>query len=97
MIKSLEPYDKKLSTDTWFYAKRCFLALIDNLAKHMMILRDAFFHEVVTFLEAAEQHGKEVQIVIPTGPHDTNIPAADKNNVSYEARLLKKMFLKLHE
>ena len=33
VIKSLEPYNKKLSTDTWFYAKRCFLALIDNLSK----------------------------------------------------------------
>jgi len=97
VIKSLEPYNKKLSTDTWFYAKRCFLALIDTLAKHMMILRDAFFHEIVTFLEAAEQHGKEIQIVIAAGPQDTNVPPADKNNVSYEARLLKKMFLKLHE
>ena len=53
VIKSLEPYNKKLSPDTWFYAKRCFLALIDTLAKHMMMMRDAFFHELVTFLEAA--------------------------------------------
>ena len=33
VIKSLEPYNKKLGTDTWFYAKRCFLSLIENLAK----------------------------------------------------------------
>lgn len=97
VVKSLEPYNKKLSTDTWFYAKRCFLALIDTLAKHMMMMRDAFFHELVTFLEQAEQHGKDVQVVIPAGPHDTNVPPPDKNNVSYEARLLKKMFLKLRE
>ena len=76
---------------------RCFLALIDTLAKHMMMMRDAFFHELVTFLEAAEQHGKEVQVVIPSGPHDTNVPPPDKNSVSYEARLLKKMLLKLRE
>lgn len=31
--------------------RRCFLALIDTLAKHMMMMRDAFFHELVTFLE----------------------------------------------
>jgi len=97
VIKSLEPYNKKLSTDTWFYAKRCFLALIDTLAKHMMLMRDAFFHEVVTFLEAAEQFGKDVQIVIPTGPDDPNTPPPDKNSVSFEARLLKKMFLRLHQ
>ena len=35
VIKSLEPYNKKLGTDTWFYAKRCFLSLIENLAKHV--------------------------------------------------------------
>lgn len=97
VIKSLEPYNKKLSTDTWFYAKRCFLALIDTLAKHMMMMRDAFFHEVVTFLEAAEEHGKGVVVVIPTGPNDSDVPPPDKNTVSYEARLLKKMFLKLRE
>jgi len=97
VIKSLEPYNKKLSTDTWYYAKRCFLALIDTLAKHMMMLRDAFFHEIVSFMEQAEAHGKDIAVVIAAGPHDTNIPPPDKNNVSYEARLLKKMFLKLRE
>ena len=59
-----------------------------------MMMRDAFFHEVVTFLEAAEEHGKGVVVVIPTGPNDTDVPPPDKNTVSYEARLLKKMFLK---
>ena len=41
VIKSLEPYNKKLGTDTWFYAKRCFLSLIENLAKHMISVRDS--------------------------------------------------------
>ena len=40
MIKSLEPYNKKLGTDTWFYAKRCFLSLAENLSKHMISVRD---------------------------------------------------------
>lgn len=31
IIKSLEPYEKKLGTDTWFYAKRCFLALAEQV------------------------------------------------------------------
>merc|ERR550537_805110 len=68
VIKSLEPYNKKLSTDTWYYAKRCFLALIDTLAKHMMMLRDAFFHEIVSFMEQAEANGKDIQVVIAAGP-----------------------------
>ena len=40
IIRSLEPYNKKLGTDTWFYAKRCFLALIEAMAKHMVVLPD---------------------------------------------------------
>jgi hypothetical protein len=38
IIKSLEPCSEKIETDTWFYAKRCFLALIDNLAKQMIVV-----------------------------------------------------------
>merc|ERR1712193_194762 len=63
-IKSLEPYNKKLGTDTWFYAKRCFLSLIENLAKHMMVLPDASFNEVLNFLDAVEVHGKSIKTTI---------------------------------
>ena len=38
-MKSLEPYEKKLGTDTWYYAKRCFLGLAETLAKHMLMLK----------------------------------------------------------
>lgn len=34
VIKSFHPIEKKLNTDTWFYAKRCFLAVIEHLSKH---------------------------------------------------------------
>ena len=54
VIKSLEPYQKKLGTDTWFYAKRCFLSLIENMSKHMIMLRDATLQESVQFLEHCE-------------------------------------------
>lgn len=53
-MKSLEPFDKKLGTDTWYYTKRCFLSLIENLAKHMIVLRDAVIQECVAFLENCE-------------------------------------------
>jgi tetratricopeptide repeat protein 30 len=54
VIKSLEPYNKKLSTDTWFYAKKCFLALIETLAKHMIIMKDTSISEMLDFLDAAD-------------------------------------------
>ena len=50
VMKSLEPYAVKLHTDTWFYAKRCFLALSEALAKHMIVLKDATFHEILARL-----------------------------------------------
>ena len=37
----MEPYSKKLGMDTWHYAKRCFLGLIENLAKHMIMVSAA--------------------------------------------------------
>lgn len=92
VIKSLEPYSKKLGTDTWYYAKRCFLSLIETLAKHMLVLPDASFNEILNFLDAVEVHGKNIKTVID--PLEESDP---KKTVQYEAKLLKRMFLKLRE
>lgn len=92
VIKSLEPYSKKLGTDTWFYAKRCFLNLIETLAKHMLVLPDSSYNEILNFLDAVELHGKNIKTIIdPLEEHD------DKKTVAFEAKLLKRMFLKLRE
>ena len=91
-MKSLEPFQKKLGTDTWFYAKRCFLSLIETLAKHMLVLPDSSFNEILNFLDAVEVHGKNIKTVIdPLEEHDP------KKTVTYEAKLLKMMFLRLRE
>ena len=47
IIKSLEPYDKKIGVDTWFYAKRCMLALAETLAKNMLVLNDEVFDDII--------------------------------------------------
>lgn len=90
IIKSLEPYDKKLETDTWYYAKRCFLSLIENLAKHMIILKDSSFTEIMAFLHEAEKHGKDIRVSFSDGKHQSR-------TIASEARMLKKMFLKLRD
>lgn len=95
IMKSLEPYDKKLGTDTWYYAKRCFLALAETLSKHMLILQDVTMHEILNFLNAADTHGKGIMTVIATGPDSEVDPS--KHNVSYEARIMKRIFLKLRD
>mmetsp|Transcript_23212 Transcript_23212/g.68402 ORF Transcript_23212/g.68402 Transcript_23212/m.68402 type:complete len:677 (-) Transcript_23212:459-2489(-) len=95
VMKSLEPYQKKLGLDTWFYAKRCFLALAETLAKHMIMLKDGTFKEILAFLDAMDAQGRTV----PTKVQDHPDRPVDKNrhNVSYEARILKKMYLKLRD
>lgn len=53
-MKSLEPFNKKLGTDTWYYTKRCFLSMIENLAKQLIILKDPVIEECIAFFESCE-------------------------------------------
>ncbi|KAA0705771.1 Tetratricopeptide repeat protein 30A [Triplophysa tibetana] len=91
VIKSLEPYNKKLGTDTWFYAKRCFLSLLENMAKHMIMLRDSVVQECIQFLEHCELYGKDVPAIIEQ-PLDEDRMHIGKNTVTYESRLIKALF-----
>jgi tetratricopeptide repeat protein 30 len=90
--KSLEPFNKKLGTDTWFYAKRCMLSLIETMSKHMLVLPDASFNELLNFLDAVEIHGKNVKTVI-----DPLEESNDTKTAAYEAKLIKRILLKLRE
>ena len=95
IIKSLEPYNRKIMTDTWYYAKRCFLALATTLAKHMIMLKDSTFQDILTFFDNADLHGKAIPAFISPDPsRQDNSP---RNTVRYEARLMKKLFLKLKD
>ncbi|XP_062875089.1 intraflagellar transport protein 70A [Trichomycterus rosablanca] len=91
VIKSLEPYNKKLGTDTWFYIKRCFLSLLENMAKHMIMLRDIVVQDCIQFLEHCELYGKDVPAVIEQ-PLEEERAHIGKNTVTYEARMLKALF-----
>ncbi|CAG9766235.1 unnamed protein product [Ceutorhynchus assimilis] len=97
VMKSLEPYNKKLGTDTWFYTKRCFLSLIENLAKHMIVLRDSVIQECIQFLESCELHGKSVRTIAYATITEENETPNGKETVSYEARKLKHLLLKLED
>ncbi|XP_044264063.1 tetratricopeptide repeat protein 30A isoform X1 [Tribolium madens] len=94
VMKSLEPY-RKLGTDTWYYTKRCFLSLIENVAKHMIVLRDSVIQECISFLETCELHGKTIRTTAyPTLSDENEIPNG-KETVAYEARKIKCLLLKL--
>lgn len=141
ILKSLEPLDRKLGTDTWYYAKRCFVALAEMLAKHMISLKDSVFDDILAFLEEADRAGKNIQTVITQGSTtatlsgpasaamamgaaaaasaaagvgsaagdtsalggtgagalNTTLSPSPTRTVSYEARLLRKMYLHLKD
>ncbi|XP_060696350.1 intraflagellar transport protein 70A isoform X2 [Hemiscyllium ocellatum] len=94
VIKSLEPYNKKLGTDTWYYAKRCFLSLLENMAKHMIMLRDTVIQECIQFLEHCEIYGKNVLAVIEQPLEEQKLHSG-KNTVTYQARLLKSLIYEI--
>lgn len=49
--------------DTWYYAKRCFCALIETMSKHILIVKDTSISEILDFLDAADQYGKTIRTV----------------------------------
>ena len=90
IVKSLEPFQKKLGTDTWLYAKRWLMSLTETLAKHMLVLVGLSYNENLSFLDAIEIHGKSVKIVIE--PLEESI---DKKTAGYETKFIKSSFLNL--
>jgi tetratricopeptide repeat protein 30 len=97
IIKALDPYDKKLHSDTWYYAKRCFLSLAENMAKHMLILKDSSMEEIIDFLNKAEIAGANIVTVIGPQVELECTDSTTPNTVAFEARQLKQLFLKLSD
>mmetsp|Transcript_36135 Transcript_36135/g.115695 ORF Transcript_36135/g.115695 Transcript_36135/m.115695 type:complete len:353 (+) Transcript_36135:1172-2230(+) len=98
VIKSLEPLEKKLGADTWYYAKRCFLAAAEMVSKHMLILKDSSVDDILAFLNECETHGAKVLTVItPTVDPDGKHPAKPPATVTQDARNLKLIFLKIRD
>jgi tetratricopeptide repeat protein 30 len=100
IIKSLDPYEKKLHTDTWYYAKRCFLSLAEMLAKNMLIIKDSAMTEILDFFDKAEAAGQNVMTSI--GPqvdfgNGENYVDQSTHNVAFEARQLKALYLQFCE
>lgn len=95
VIKSLEPFNKKLGSQTWFYAKRCFCYLIEHMAKQMIVIQDSVAEDLIDFLEAAEVHGRTIQTVEENPLEQKEAFDEGRTTVTYEARLLKDLLLRL--
>jgi tetratricopeptide repeat protein 30 len=104
VVKSLEPYSAKLSTDTWFYAKRCLLSLMDGLAKHMIPFKGESWDEVLGFLKEAEKVGRSIPASFAGGAAAAGVAASlssgrgsDGATVASEARMLRALLLKMKQ
>lgn len=90
IIRSFEPIGKKLCTDTWYYAKRCLLSLLERLSKFMLIVEDKTLVDIIQFLKECEKSGKSIKTFIdPKSKEDL------RNNVTYEAKILRILFMKM--
>jgi hypothetical protein len=57
-------------------------------------------HEILTFLDAADQHGAKIPTVIAPSVVIEGQPGSEDqttHNVAFEARQIKQLFLKLRE
>jgi len=54
VIRSLSPPQQKLAASTWNYAKRCFLSVIENLAKRLIVMKDDDVKLFLIFLKECE-------------------------------------------
>lgn len=92
-----------MGTDTWHYAKRCFVALFETLSKHMLILKDSVYTEILEFFDTCEMYGRNIPVVVDPFNNDSansryeNSLEELSNSVSSEARYLKGLYLKLYE
>uniref|UniRef100_A0A914DBA8 Tetratricopeptide repeat protein 30 n=1 Tax=Acrobeloides nanus TaxID=290746 RepID=A0A914DBA8_9BILA len=91
IVRAIEPCDKKLGVDTWFYSKRCMLSTFESVAKHIIVIRDEVLLECLKFLEVCEVHGRDLPSVAE-GPL-MNLQAGDaRKTIAYEAPTTKISF-----
>ena len=96
ICKSLEPLDKNLSVDTWFYTKRCFLSLAKKVSKLMFFMTDTMHREIIDFLRHVEGNG--VNIVLEEHISAEKMTLTDETpitTVASEARKLRQIFITL--
>jgi len=95
VIKSLEPYHQKLGTDTWFYAKRCLMSLLENMAKHVVIIKDSIVDDIIHFLDSCQFYGREVQTILESPPTVDGQINSGRFTVTFEARIIKALLLQI--
>lgn len=93
ICKSFEPYEQRLSSDTWHYCKTCLLALLDKLTKQMATVADETTSQIISMLDAVDKHGRN--LTSSGGGDDYAYVPTPRTTISVEARKLKLAFLRV--
>jgi tetratricopeptide repeat protein 30 len=94
MFKAFHPMHAKLNADTWFYAKKCLFELVRAIAWRQFILGDSPFDKICQFLDDVDKNGKKTESII-----DMTLAledAREHQTISFEARTVKAMLLRLY-
>jgi tetratricopeptide repeat protein 30 len=70
VMRALDPVSETLGTDTWLYAKRCLLGLIEKVITNNhnpQPLGQEIFAELMIFLEAVAGVGKDITSAVLGG------------------------------
>jgi tetratricopeptide repeat protein 30 len=85
ICNSMEPIQKNICSDTWFYAKKCFLAYALSLSNQSATIKDDMLRDLLLFFDETETYGKD----IPTESDSA------ESTIALEAKQLKKIFVLL--
>jgi tetratricopeptide repeat protein 30 len=85
ICKSVEPVEKNICPDTWFYVKRSFLAFALLLANQSIPIKDDFLRDILCFFAEVEANGKHIPI------ESNSAPAT----IASEGQQLKNIFIKI--
>ncbi len=87
VMRAIDPVAETLGTDTWLYAKRCLISLIEKIliVTPILPLSEEIFGELMIFLEAVSAVGNQItSAVISTNPLLEKSIASQQSSVNDE-------------
>ena len=93
VFRAFNPMHAKLNPDTWFYAKKCLFEVIRCISMRSYIIPDETYEKIMKFLDEVDKNGKKIESIIDM---TLNVQDAhESQTISFEARTIKAMFIKL--
>ena len=104
-MRALEPLSAHLDAPRWHGAMLCLLAMLDQVAKNMLMLKDSLVADLLSFLEDVEAAGRGLAALAPT-PAPVSTGGAEQQaaplprnaqTICGQARTLRAMLLKMSD